>query len=258
MNIDYDTHYGDDYWTGRKTYRTADGRTHVYHGPSLVWDGFNAIADTLAGLLPAGTLLDIGCGSGDLARRMLKRGFDAYGVDISDYAVRNAVPEMRGRLTLADITTCPKTLEPPVLRSETPEKNRFPDQFDVLMATDLLEHIYEEDLNKTFDWMMSKTKTWMFFCVATAIPPASPAFELNKIEFVHKKGEPIPLEWEGTAVSGHVNVRVFGYWAKFFQEKGLKIDWQRMYLFQAKREMNKAWRDTGGWNMQTTFVLKKS
>lgn len=255
MKIDYKDHYDEGYFTGKKTYKDAAGNEHTYHGPSLTWGHFDKIAGVLAGLLPKGTLLDVGSSAGDLAARLMKRGFDSYGIEISEYAVENCVPEMRGRVALADITYCPWTL----LGYQTQPDGfplTFPEKFNILISTDLLEHIYAEDLDKTFDWMLSKANMF-FFCVATTQPPASSLREPNKYEFVAKKGEPIPPEWEATAVSGHVNVRSSRWWIKYFQSKGLEIDWQRMYLFQMRRETDKAWRDTGGWNMGCTFFLEK-
>ena len=104
MKIDYEAHYDADYFTGQKTYRAADGSTQLYHGPSLTWDGFEAVADALRLVVPGGSLLDIGCSAGDLAQRLGRRGYDAYGCDISNYAVAHAVPEMHGRLAVADLS----------------------------------------------------------------------------------------------------------------------------------------------------------
>lgn len=240
VRIDYATHYDDKYWTARKTFVAPDGSTQVYHGPGLAWEGFQAIADALAPLIPGKSLLDIGCGGGDLAARFLAKGYDAYGIDISEYAIKNCVSSMKGRIARRDITEQSDRILLPVF-----------EKFDVVMATDLLEHIYEEDLNETFDWMMSKSKRWLFFCVAVATG------ESHKNEFVAKKGEPIPPMWEGTAISGHVNVRHWHYWARFFRDRGLKTRWDLMYLLQMKREQDPAWRNTPGWNMSTTFLCEK-
>lgn len=256
MEITYKEHYNESYFTGKKTYVDHEGKTQQYHGPSLTWQGFLPIANALASLLPKGTLLDIGCSGGDLARYLKQKGFDPYGVEISEYAIQNCVEKMRERVALADITETPKTLFPydkNFAWGNEKALEPFPEQFDTVIATDLLEHIYSEDLDKTFDWILRKTKKWLFFCVATSGADTDP----NKRDFVHKKGTAIPPEWEATAVSGHVHVRPFKWWAKYFESKNLEIDYQRMYLFQIKRELDKAWKDTGGWNMQCTFFLRK-
>lgn len=231
MEIEYKDWYDKSYWTRQKRYLGADGKEKIYSGPSLTWEGFDAIADTLSKILPKGKLLDVGCGAGDLTHRLLRRGFDAYGVDISKYAVENCHPEMRGRLSLADISKKPDVGGP----------------FDSVIATDLLEHLYAEDLDETFQWMLDNTKRWMFFCVAVT----------DGENFVHKKGAPVPLRWQETAVSGHVNVKNWQYWVKYFQTKGLKVRWDLGYIFQLEREKHEGWRNTGGWSLQTTWVLEK-
>lgn len=251
MIISYASHYNDEYFTGKKTYKDSNGKEQLYHGPSLTWGGFQLVAEALSKVCPGKSLLDIGCSGGDLAQRMAKLGgYDSYGVEISNFAVDNCVPEMRGRIALADITECP------ALVPYTGTKE-FLATYDLVMATDLLEHIYEEDLDKTFDWMVSKSNRFLFFCVATAQAPGSPFYIPNKMTFKAVKGQPIPPEWEPTAVSGHVNVRPFSYWIKFFLKKNLRIRWDLMYWFQLAREMDDGWKTTGGWNMQTTVILEK-
>lgn len=250
LYVDYKEHYNSDYWSGRKQYQTPNGQTHFYHGPALTWDGFTLVHQALAPLLNPKSVLDIGCGGGDLVDRFRQTGVDAWGVDISEHAVRNCVPGMRGRVALADITTCPE-LKP--LEGDA----KFPETFDLVMSTDLLEHIYEDDLSTTFDWLVNKSNRWLFFLVATAQHPSHPFANVDKLEFVHKKGTPIPKEFEATAISGHVNVRGFRWWLKFFASKGLKIRYDLSYFFQMSREANENWQRTGGWNMCNTWCLEK-
>lgn len=243
MKIDYADHYDEGYFTGKKTYKGPDGKEYVYHGPALTWNGFQPVAEALGVLLPKGTLLDIGCSAGDLARCLRQFGYDPYGIDISKYAVERCHPDMQQRLACDDITLAPKHL----LSYAAPHEE-FPEQFDNVIATDLLEHIYEDDLDPTFDWILAKTRKTLFFCVATTFDGA---------EFIAKKGEPIPVAYEGTAVSGHVNVRTMSYWLRYLQSKSLRIRYDLMYFFQVKRELHKQWRDTMGWNLQTTIFCER-
>jgi SAM-dependent methyltransferase len=244
VRIDYADHYDSRYWQHQKQYHDGSGELKTYYGPSLDWEGWEMISATLAKILPAGSLLDIGCGGGGLTARLLRRGFDAYGVDISEHAVDNCVQDVRSRVALTDISAAPKQL------AARHGGKVFPATFSNVIATDLLEHLYEEDLSSTFDWMVGKARKSLFFCVATAFPD-------DTHEFVLKKGAEVPKEFETTAIAGHVNVRGWRYWERFFQSKNLTIRWDLMYLFQMQREINPSWRDTMGWNLQSTWFLDK-
>jgi SAM-dependent methyltransferase len=254
MKIDYIEHYNDAYWQGKKEYQSG-GQTHHYHGPSLTWEGFKMIADIVAPLVPGKSILDIGCSAGSFVAEFQKRGYDAYGVDISEHAVKYAVPSMKGRLCHADISSKPHLYTTHHRETDFPQV--WPDRYDVVSATDLLEHLYEEDLDRTFDWMVAKSNKWLFFCVATCHDPANPSSFRNVQEFVHTKGADVPPQWEATAVAGHVHVRRWQYWAKYFQKKQLTIRWDLMYLLQMAREFDKGFLATLGWHHGNTWILEK-
>jgi len=50
------------------------------------------------GLEKGDRVLDVGCGKGFLVKDLLDLGIDAYGLDISEYALMNCEPEVVGRL----------------------------------------------------------------------------------------------------------------------------------------------------------------
>lgn len=249
MKIDYGKHYNDDYWQGEKTYTAADGTTQKYHGPSLRWEGFEEIARIVRTSLgktraTMGPTLDVGCGGGDLVRRISSA---AYGVEISEHAIRNCVDEMDGRIALADITTTPREL---IAKSNTKKWDlHLPKTFDNLISTDLMEHIYEEDLKKTFRWMKSRTQRFMFLLVAT-MPE-------NQREFVLQKGEEVPPEFEVTAVSGHVNVRHWKYWAKFFRSEGCRIRFDLMWNFHRMARSVPWLAEMEAWGHDNVWILEE-
>jgi hypothetical protein len=67
----------------------------------------------------------------------------------------------------------------------------------------------------------------------------------------------VPLQYEGVAIAGHVNVRPWQYWVKKFRDFRLKIRWDLAYVFQIQRDLNPAWQQTGGWAMPNTWILEK-
>src|SRR5882672_9087191 len=54
------------------------------------------------GLKPGDRVLDVGCAKGFLVKDMVGIGLDAYGIDVSRYALMKAEPEAVGRLHLGD------------------------------------------------------------------------------------------------------------------------------------------------------------
>lgn len=86
--------------------------------------------DRYLGKAPKNTkLLDFGCGSGIFVEELEKAGFDAYGVDISDEAVRFGALQGIKNLSVIDS-----------------HKINFPDNtFDVVLSMDVLEHLEDEE-----------------------------------------------------------------------------------------------------------------
>jgi ubiquinone/menaquinone biosynthesis C-methylase UbiE len=71
--------------------------------------------------------LDIGCAKGFLVKSLRESGVDAYGIDISPYALANAPFDTRDYVRFVDVTKMP-----------------FPDNmYELVTALDVLEHIPE-------------------------------------------------------------------------------------------------------------------
>jgi SAM-dependent methyltransferase len=76
-------------------------------------------------------VLDVGCAKGFLVKDLMKvcRGIEAFGLDISDYAVKNCEPEVVGRLHLGDVRSLP-----------------FPDNsFDVVLSINTIHNLDRSD-----------------------------------------------------------------------------------------------------------------
>lgn len=59
------------------------------------------------GLRPGMKVLDIGCAKGFLVKDLLDRGLDAFGLDLSRYALLHCLPEVAGRLHLGSADSLP-------------------------------------------------------------------------------------------------------------------------------------------------------
>ncbi len=84
---------------------------------------FGSIADRIVSDLQPRSVLDAGCGLGMLVECLRQRGVDAYGVDVSEYAIQNVYPEIRPYCWVGSIT------EP------------LPRRYDLIVSIEVLEHL---------------------------------------------------------------------------------------------------------------------
>ncbi len=58
-------------------------------------------------LQPGARVLDVGCGKGFLVKDLVDQGMDAYGLDVSSYALMNCEPDIVGRVHLGTALSLP-------------------------------------------------------------------------------------------------------------------------------------------------------
>lgn len=79
---------------------------------------------------PRGTLLDLGCGNGAIARALLAHGYDVYGVDGSVSGIAHADAAVPGRFFVCEFgDDLPSALS-----------GR---RFDTVISTEVIEHLYD-------------------------------------------------------------------------------------------------------------------
>ena len=86
--------FGKDYFDGKRKYGYGG---YKYDGR---WKPVAKRIVSHFNLKSGSKVLDIGCGKGFLVKDLLDIGIDAYGLDISSYALKNCEPEVIGRLHL--------------------------------------------------------------------------------------------------------------------------------------------------------------
>ena len=94
------------------------------HAESPFWRGvFDGIADAIVGQLAPETVLDAGCGIGLLVRRLRERGVEAWGIDISEYAISHVPESARSYCSLASVT------------------DELQRDFDLIVSIEVVEHL---------------------------------------------------------------------------------------------------------------------
>ena len=106
-----------------KDYGWEDGATdaHGYLYPTLL---------QMLASYKHSRILDVGCGNGVIAGRLLAEGFDVYGIDASESGITIANEKHPGRFFVQDIS------------SEKLPEALAAMQFGVVISTEVVEHIY--------------------------------------------------------------------------------------------------------------------
>lgn len=110
----------EDYWTGQ----TSDWRGGAFAEQESKQDYFDKIADKISSFrIRPRTLLDVGCGVGFLVMALRERDIEAFGIDVSSWAIHHRVTPYVRRQNLFDL--------------EGPIRNRY----NLVLSHDVLEHI---------------------------------------------------------------------------------------------------------------------
>lgn len=109
---------------------------------NFVWiELFDSIAENIVNQLHPKTVLEMSCAFGYLVEALRKKGVEAYGIDISEYAINNAEESIKPYVkNMSALDELP---------------NDFPKHFDLVVSIEMIEHLYEEDGLKVIDKMAS-------------------------------------------------------------------------------------------------------
>ena len=137
--VDYTEMYDADYW-----------RRPDRFGSSSFSDA-DDIVDRIVRIAGPCRILDVGCGMGRLTLALLRRGFDAVGVDVSSVAIDEAATIAPGRFRAASALDLP-----------------FADNsFSTVISTDFLEHLHEADVDRALSEMRRVCAETLYLHVAT-------------------------------------------------------------------------------------------
>jgi SAM-dependent methyltransferase len=105
---------------------------------------FGAMADYICTVIAPRTVLDAGCAKGFLVEALRDRGVEAYGVDISEYALRQVREDVRPFCWQASLA------EP------------LPDRYDLIVCIETLEHMPPADSERAIINITAHTDDLIF------------------------------------------------------------------------------------------------
>jgi len=116
---------------------------------------FEMIAERIVDIFNPKKVLDTGCACGYLVAALRDKGVEAYGIDISDYAIEKAREDIRPYLNVQSIT------------ENLPKK--FPAKYDLVVTIEVLEHLFPEEGRKAIELLCSYSDTVIFTSTPTDI-----------------------------------------------------------------------------------------
>jgi len=160
---------------------------------------FNSVADEIVKRYNPKTVLDAGCALGYIVEALRDRGVEAYGFDISDYAIESVRADIKPYCIVHSVTE--------------PLPETFPQKFDVVITLEVLEHLFPEDAEKAVANLCNYTDMIIFSSTATDIQDRS---------HVNVR---LPEYWSKVFAQNHFfreleqDMRFISPWAKLYAKK---------------------------------------
>lgn len=170
------------------------GRGTLYqHG--YTWDMFihywRATIDYLVKLCRPKRVLDIGCAKGYLVYEFRSRGVEAFGVDISEYALSRSPSSVKPFLCQADIC-----------RTSLP----FCDQsFDLITSLETIEHLNDPEMMISGMSRLLRTNGVIF------VSTPSPGTDAAKADVTHVNVRSLQM-WKRSFKKAHIGIKLLEPW----------------------------------------------
>jgi len=142
------------------------------------------------GLIKGSKILDVGCAKGFLVKDLVDLGFEAYGIDISEYAIDNAPKDVKNRLKIGNAKKLPYD----------------DNSFDLVISLNTIHNLDRNECKMAIQEIQRVSKTSSFIQVDS---------------YTNENEKSIFEDWVLTA-------KFYGYpneWLKLFKESGYTGDW---------------------------------
>ncbi len=202
---------------------------------------FREVAGLARDLFRPARVLDLGCAKGFQVLALRREGMEAWGIDISDYAVSEAPAEVE-----------------PYLKVEEYRKVHFPDgYFDLVLALEVLEHIPPTQIGEVVKELRRLTSRWVWASIpcygenpfgpdgcleGKILPERINYYRKHVVDLASLRH--LVKDIEGYPIHGHLIAATFDWWTALFTSQGF------LRRGDLEREINRRLRPAteGTWN----------
>jgi len=236
------THYDKYYYADGPgiVYTSPDGSKMRYSGPGRDWEGFDTVADIFKMIFPltCQKLVSLGCGFGNDVRRFRRRGWDAWGCDLSTWSVEQSEPEVRAWIILGNIM-------------DRSVQECLPKNPSIVYTFDFWEHIFLSDidvlLQQLHKWMPQGSFMANIICTTGR----------NEKDMTVHPDDGFTMENSWFLVAGHVTGRRWHWWANKFSEHGFEARLDLGYMFQVARSEDAAMSQSMSWRPRNLLIVER-
>jgi hypothetical protein len=159
--------------------------------PNLTLTMVRRVADHL-GIVKSDAVMDLGCARGFCVRALVELGYDARGIDISEWAIANCDETVKDRVVVASVDLM--------------------GSHDWVLAKDTLEHVHEEEIYGTLAAIAASARKGVFIVV-----PLSPDIDEPYVVSDYEKDITHKIRWPMVAWVSAIE-SAFGHgWSIQFQ-----------------------------------------
>jgi SAM-dependent methyltransferase len=190
------------------------------------WLGFfGTIADHIVRDIKPKTVLDAGCALGFLVESLRNRGVEAYGIDISQYAIKNVHPDIQPYCRVGSIT-------------ET-----LPHRYDLIVSFEVLEHLTPDEAQKAIENICQHSDDILFSSTPSDFKEAT-----------HINVQPIGHWGEAFARQGFFrdldyDTSFIAYWSVRYRRKKMSIE---RLTRQYEGKLYRLWKEN--WELRTGAI----
>src|SRR5260370_4984237 len=138
-------------------YYDAHYQGGAYERGSPEWTAFfGSLSDRIVRDVAPQTMLDAGCAKGFLVEALRDHGVEAFGIDISEYAIASVREDIRGYCSVGSLT------------------DELPRNYDLIVCLEVLEHLPEEEAERAGANLCRHTDDIIFSSTPDDFTEASP------------------------------------------------------------------------------------